>query len=141
MKQKLNSILICEEKIHCVDCRAHDKNGSRFRASVAKVLNIEEDYECPFGVKWDIAKPSQGFGDTLHKFFKWVGIKKKEGCNCGKRQKILNWIFDYNIEWYYQMGRIVIIILVYIKGFFVGLYRFRIKETGLNPHTDQSQHT
>lgn len=41
---------------------------------------------------------SRGFGDTVAKVLEKVGIKKKEGCGCEKRQEKLNQWFPYKQE-------------------------------------------
>jgi hypothetical protein len=38
---------------------------------------------------------SEGLGDTIGKVAKKLGIKKKPGCGCGKRQAKLNKLVGY----------------------------------------------
>jgi galactose-1-phosphate uridylyltransferase len=37
----------------------------------------------------------RGFGDTLARWFKKIGVIKKDDCGCDKRQAFLNRIFPY----------------------------------------------
>ena len=48
---------------------------------------------CPFGPKPPTR--SRGLGDTIAKLTKRLGIKRKPGCGCGKRQAALNRLVPY----------------------------------------------
>jgi hypothetical protein len=39
--------------------------------------------------------PSRGLGDTVAKALKTVGVQKRKGCKCGKRQAKLNRMVTY----------------------------------------------
>lgn len=45
--------------------------------------------------EWNASQPSRGLGDTLAKTLAAVGIRKRPGCGCGKRQAALNRLFPY----------------------------------------------
>tara|TARA_R100001463_G_scaffold70615_3_gene124269 strand:- start:899 stop:1102 length:204 start_codon:yes stop_codon:yes gene_type:complete len=40
----------------------------------------------------------RGLGDVLAKFFAFIGIKKRKGCGCQKRQNLLNKIFPFKVK-------------------------------------------
>tara|TARA_R100000654_G_scaffold74730_1_gene109854 strand:+ start:12680 stop:12871 length:192 start_codon:yes stop_codon:yes gene_type:complete len=40
----------------------------------------------------------RGLGDVLAKFFAAIGIKKRKGCGCQKRQYLLNKIFPFRVK-------------------------------------------
>ena len=40
----------------------------------------------------------RGLGDVLAKFFAAIGIKKRKGCGCQKRQNLLNKIFPFKVK-------------------------------------------
>lgn len=40
-------------------------------------------------------KSFKGFGDVLAFIFKKLGIKKKKGCGCDKRQEAINKFFPF----------------------------------------------
>jgi hypothetical protein len=42
-----------------------------------------------------VTPASRGFGDTIAKMAKVVGIEKKPGCGCEKRQEFLNKLIPY----------------------------------------------
>jgi len=40
----------------------------------------------------------RGLGDVLAKFFAAIGIKKRKGCGCAKRQNLLNKILPFRVK-------------------------------------------
>jgi hypothetical protein len=42
-----------------------------------------------------ISNSSRGFGDTVAKVAKAVGLKQTQGCGCQKRQEYLNKLIPY----------------------------------------------
>lgn len=39
--------------------------------------------------------PDRGLGDTLARLFQAVGVRRKPGCGCGRRQSLLNRLVPY----------------------------------------------
>ncbi len=42
-----------------------------------------------------VSQTSRGFGDTVAKVAKAIGIKQTSGCGCQKRQEFLNKVIPY----------------------------------------------
>lgn len=43
----------------------------------------------------ELSNRPRGFGDTVANFLHKVGVKKKKGCGCSKRQEFLNKLIPY----------------------------------------------
>lgn len=41
-------------------------------------------------------QPPRGFGDTLARWFRRLGVKKRKGCGCNRRQRRLNELLPYD---------------------------------------------
>lgn len=81
-------LLACKSAVHCRTCREDSADARAWRESVAG----EAEFDCPFGVTLD-KLPSRGFGDTIEKMTRKLGIKSCGGCK--RRRDKLNKIAPY----------------------------------------------
>lgn len=81
----------------CVNCQAEWTAGPPTAETLTPTLQGLLALMAPLEIEpdWDISQPSRGLGDTIEKTLSAVGIRKRPGCGCGKRQAALNRIFPY----------------------------------------------
>ena len=96
MKHLFTETSACLRMVHCPTCRDKDK-GSAWRDSLRNAYRLPNDdtnFVCPHGAEW--SKPlSRGFGDTLEKLFKLLGLGHGRCGGCHKRRDKLNKMFPY----------------------------------------------
>lgn len=103
---------ICKSQLNCSLCRSFDDSGKRFRQTVQdNYAPMPFEFACPFGKQWNVrhsapsrveitdiakpviqnaVKPRFRIGDYIAYVLAKLGIHKKQGCNCQKRQDFLN---------------------------------------------------
>lgn len=81
-------LLSCKSAVHCRTCREDSDAARAWRRSVTG----EDDFDCPFGVTAS-KLPSRGFGDTIEKLTRKLGIPSCGGCK--RRRDKLNKALPY----------------------------------------------
>ena len=76
----------------CTACQAEWTDGPPTAETLTPTLRSLMGV---FDPPWDESQPSRGLGDTIAKLTKRLGIKKKPGCGCGRKQAFWNRVLPY----------------------------------------------